>query len=180
MRDDALVFLAPEDTPDGVRLFLGEDTDGTPYFAVCAPLPEVEGATPAAVREIGHRLDPRDFTLLVTSASLSNWHSSHAYSPRTGVTTEVRDGGWMRVSGDDGTQLFPRTDPAVIVLVTDGVPGEDGRALLARGATWPERRYACVAGFVEPGESAEQAVAREVAEEVGLTLTDVRYFGSQA
>ena len=76
--------------------------------------------------------------------------------------------------------MWPRTDPAVIVLVNDGVPGPAGRCLLGRNAQWPGRRFSCLAGFVEPGESAEAAVAREVAEEVGVTVRELRYMGSQA
>jgi NAD+ diphosphatase len=83
--------------------------------------------------------------------------------------------GWSRLCPADGSEHFPRTDPAVIMLVHDGAD----RCVLGRQASWPPGRYSILAGFVEPGESAEAAVAREVAEEVGLTVTDVRYAGSQ-
>src|SRR6266540_1260213 len=82
------------------------------------------------------------------------------------LPTEIGDAGWVRRTADADALIFPRTDPAVIVLVNDGVSGAAGRALLGRGATWPEGRFSCLAGFVEPGESAEATVAREVYEEV--------------
>jgi NAD+ diphosphatase len=92
------------------------------------------------------------------------------------------DGGWVRLD-DGGTQLWPRTDPAVIVLVHDGVAGPDGRCLLGHNAAWATpgvRRFSCLAGFVEPGESAEAAVVREVAEEVGVVVGWPAYVASQA
>jgi NAD+ diphosphatase len=115
---------------------------------------------------------------------LANWHKRHEYSPTSGLPTQVRDGGWVRVD-PAGQQMWPRTDPAVIVLVHDGVPGEDGSCLLGSNAAWSRGRagamprYSCLAGFVEPGESAEQTLVREVAEEVGVHVTDLRYVASQ-
>jgi NAD+ diphosphatase len=100
----------------------------------------------------------------------------------TGEPTVVREGGWVRVD-PAGNQMWPRTDPAVIVLVHDGVPGEDGACLLGHNAAWARGsappRYSCLAGFVEPGESAEQSIVREIAEEVGLRVGDLRYVASQ-
>lgn len=185
-RDDGsteLVLLDAADAPDGERLFLGIDPDGTPLFSVDAPLPEIEGTRGATLREIGERLDDRDAGLFSAAAALANWHVSHRYSPRSGKATTVTEGGWVRVD-EDGREMWPRTDPAMIVLVHDGVPGPDGRCLLGHNAAWPSsdggRRFSTLAGFVEPGESAEAAVAREVLEEVGVHLGAVRYEGSQA
>jgi NAD+ diphosphatase len=178
-----LVLLDSADAPDGERLFLGIDPDGTPLFSVDAPLPAVEGARGATLREVGELLDDRDAGVFSAAAALVNWHASHRYSPRSGKLTTVTDGGWVR-EDPDGRQMWPRTDPAMIVLIHDGVPGPDGRCLLGHNASWPgtpgSRRFSTLAGFVEPGESAEAAVAREVLEEVGIRVRAMRYEGSQA
>jgi NAD+ diphosphatase len=184
-RDGAvrLVLLDAVDAPDGERLFLGVDPDGTPLFSVDAPLPEIEGARGATLREVGELLDDRDAGVFSAAAALANWHASHRYSPRSGQPTTVTEGGWVRTD-PDGRQMWPRTDPAMIVLIHDGVPGPDGRCLLGHNANWPStegsRRFSTLAGFVEPGESAEAAVAREVFEEVGIRVRALRYEGSQA
>lgn len=169
------------DTP--VRVFLGVDGADVPYFAVFGPLPELPGTRAVTLREVGHLIDPRSAQILATALALANWHGRHAYSPVTGVPTAVADGGWTRVE-EGGTQHWPRTDPAVIMLVHDGVSGPAGRCLLGHNAAWQPRpgqvrRYSCLAGFVEAGESAEDAVAREVFEEVGVHVTGVRYVASQ-
>jgi NAD+ diphosphatase len=171
-----LVLVTAAEAPDGERLFLGEDA-GTPYFAVRGPLPS--GGEPKSLRDCGADLPDRDAGLFVAAISLANWHDAHQYSPRTGAATTVREGGWVRVAVDGSGQMWPRTDPAVIMLVSDGVAGPEGRALFGRPAVWPEGRYSTLAGFVEPGESAEMAVAREVAEETGVTVGDIRYVASQ-
>ena len=118
------------------------------------------------------------------AAALGNWHATHRYSPRNGLPTTVTEGGWSRID-PDGQQMWPRTDPAMIVLVHDGVPAPEGRCLLghnARVGLSPDgsRRFSTLAGFVEPGESAEAAVVREVLEEVGVRVRALRYEGSQA
>jgi NAD+ diphosphatase len=115
--------------------------------------------------------------------ALVNWHVRHGYSARTGLPSRPDQAGWVRVT-DDGELLFPRTDPAVIMLVHDGVAGPDGRCLLGHNAAWSSpswaQRFSCLAGFVEPGESAESTVAREIREEVGVSVHEVRYVASQA
>ena len=178
-----LALVDPESAPDGERLFLGLDPDGTPLFSVVATLPEIDGTRPATLREVGELLDDRDAGIFSAAAALGNWHASHLYSPRSGQRTTVTEGGWVRVD-EDGRQMWPRTDPAMIVLIHDGVAGPEGRCLLGHNAGWPSadgsRRFSTLAGFVEPGESAEATVAREVLEEVGVRLTSVRYEGSQA
>lgn len=174
-----LVLLRPEQAPDGDRLFLGMDGDGVPYFAVGGSLPEVADTKSATLRGVGDGLSPRDRDLFSAAAGLVNWHARYGFSPVTGEPTEIGEAGWIRRTPDGRTLLFPRTDPAMIVLVSDGEPGERGRCMLGRGAGWPEGRYSCLAGFVEPGESAEATVVREVAEESGLTVREVRYVTSQ-
>jgi NAD+ diphosphatase len=166
-----------------LRFFLGVDDADTPYFVVVGELPETPGATAATLREVGHLLDGRSAGILATALALVNWHARHPFSPANGEPTMIAEGGWTRVDAD-GAQHWPRTDPAVIMLVHDGVAGNHGRCLLANNSAWPPRagrirRYSCLAGFVEPGESAEDAVAREVFEEVGVHVRDVRYVASQ-
>jgi NAD+ diphosphatase len=184
---DRLVLLSPDSTPEGERLFLGVDTLGTPYFAVMAPLPPARAddlARPLGLREVGHLLSDLDAGLLLTAIALANWHARHAFSPMSGLPASPRDGGWVRVD-ETGEQMWPRTDPAVIVVVHDAVPGEDGCCLLGHNAAWNRGqagalpRYSCLAGFVEPGESAEQTVVREVAEEVGIQVRNLHYIASQ-
>jgi NAD+ diphosphatase len=183
-----LVFVPPAQAPAGVRFLLGVEDGRTVYFGVAAPLDTVaavagdgagpgEGASvrPAYLREVGTLLGDRDAGLMTHAVALANWHESHTHCPRDGTPTTVDPGGHSTTCPADGTQHFPRTDPAVIMLVTD----PDDRCLLARNKAWPEGRVSILAGFVDPGESAEQAVAREVGEETGITVDDVRYLGSQ-
>ncbi|MEV4757756.1 NAD(+) diphosphatase [Micromonospora sp. NPDC049559] len=180
-----LLLLAPDAVPPHepeVRLFLGVEADGTPVFALDAPLPELPGSRPMALRESGHLLSDRDAGLLTTAVALANWHARHLYSAMTGQPTAVGEAGWSR-SDPEGRHTWPRTDPAMIVLVHDGVAGPDGRCLLGNNAAWPNRngllRFSCLAGYVEPGESAEAAVVREVGEEVGIVLDELEYVASQ-
>lgn len=184
---DRLVLIPADQAPPGERLFLGVDVSGTPYFAVVAPLPDVRAdalARPYGIRDVGHILSSLDAGLLMTAVALANWHARHPYSPATGAPTVLTDGGWVRAD-EAGAQLWPRTDPAVIVLVHDGEPGEDGLCLLGSNIAWQRGRlgdlprYSCLAGFVEPGESAEQTVVREVAEEVGIRVSELQYVASQ-
>jgi NAD+ diphosphatase len=172
--DDRLVLVAPGEAPDGDRLYLGRDSEG-PLFAVIGPLPGRLGARPLGLREVGARLGDRDAGLLVHAVGLANWHAAHPRCSRCGAPTEVVRGGSVRRCPADGSEHFPRTDPAMIVLVHDG----GDRCVLGRQAVWPEGRFSTLAGFVEPGESAEQAVVREVFEETGLTVEDVAYVASQ-
>ena len=192
--ENRLVFVPPAQAPEGERLFLGVDGDGTAYFAVVAPLaavasadppvPGADQARPHGLREVGHRLSDFEAGVMMTAVSLANWHASHGFGPATGMATRANDGGWRRTD-DNGSDLWPRTDPAVIVLVHDGVSGPEGRCLLGRNVAWTSGpwaaipRYSCLAGFVEPGESAEQTVVREVAEEVGAAVTGLHYIASQ-
>jgi NAD+ diphosphatase len=172
--DDGLVLVEPGEQA-GERFFLGIDRDGTPLWSVVGELPRKLGARPVTLRDVGAHLSDRDAGLLVTAIALANWHATHRRCPRDGEPTVVADGGWVRRCAVDGTDHFPRTDPAVIVLVHDGAD----RCLLGRQPTWPRGRYSTLAGFVEPGESLEQAVAREIREESGVDVDDIVYRGSQ-
>jgi NAD+ diphosphatase len=176
VRDESLVFLSPQDAPAGTRFLLGEDTDGVVYFGVSAPLgPAVDGVRATSLREVGALLSDRDAGLLTHAVALANWHDTHLRCPLDGTPTVPDAAGHSARCPTDGSEHFPRTDPAVIMLVTD----PEDRCLLARNAAWPGRRVSILAGFVEPGESAEQAVIREVAEETGITVANVRYVASQ-
>jgi NAD+ diphosphatase len=178
-----LVLLDPGSAPEGDRLFLGLEPDTTPVFTISAVLPPIEGTRPVTLRDIGHLLADRDAGLFAAASALVNWHLTHLFSPLTGQPTTIADGGWARVTGD-GKMMWPRTDPAMIVLVHDGVEGPEGRCLLGHNAAWGTPggilRFSCLAGYVEPGESAEAAVVREVAEEVGVRLSALRYEASQS
>ena len=170
----SLVLVDAADAPEGDRLYLGREGD-TSYFAVSGSLSRRLGARPLGLREVGALLPDRDAGLLVHAVGLTNWHATHPCCARCGARTEVARGGSIRRCPADGSEHFPRTDPAVIMLVTDGAD----RCVLGRQAIWPAGRYSTLAGFVEPGESAEQAVVREVREETGLQVRDVTYRGSQ-
>ena len=169
-----LVLVDSAAAPDGDRLYLGQDPGG-PVFAVTGELPRRLGARPLGLREVGALLDDRDAGLLVHAVGLANWHVTHPRCPRCGAPTEVIRGGSARRCTADASLHFPRTDPAMIVMVHDG----GDRCVLGRQAVWPPGRFSTLAGFVEPGESAEQAVVREVAEETGLVVHTVQYVASQ-
>jgi NAD+ diphosphatase len=174
LRFGALAYQAPDVAQRPADAFyLGADADAE-WFAAVTDTP-LRGRL-AGLRDVGADLDDRDAGLLVHAVALLNWHATHRHCPRCGTLTEVGDGGHVRRCPVDGSTHFPRTDPAVIMLVTD--PGA-GQVLLGRQPSWPAGRYSCLAGFAEPGESAEQAVAREVAEETGAVVHDIRYLASQ-
>jgi NAD+ diphosphatase len=179
-RQARLWFVPPAQAPGGVRFLLGIDYEGVAYFGVAGPLPEppeLAGADvrPAPLREAGPLLSDRDAGLMTHAVALANWHETFTHCPRCGSPTDPVSSGHSRKCPVDGSEHFPRVDPAMIVLVTD--PAD--RCLLARNALWPERRVSILAGFVEAGESAEQSVAREVHEETGVVVSAVRYLGSQ-
>jgi NAD+ diphosphatase len=115
-----------------------------------------------------------DASLAVHAVGLSRWHQTHRFCPRCGAETQIGEAGHLRICPSCGTHHFPRTDPAVIMLITDG-----DRALLGRQPSWPKKRFSTLAGFVEPGESLPDAVRREVLEEVGVEVGDVEFAGSQ-
>ena len=129
----------------------------------------------ADLRRAGQLFDDVGAQLVSSAAALLNWHASARFSSVDGSPTKPVRAGWARVNPVTGHEEFPRIDPAVICLVHDG----GDRAVLARQTVWPERMFSLLAGFVEAGESFETCVAREIREEIGLTVRDVRYLGSQ-
>ncbi|GAA1488456.1 NAD(+) diphosphatase [Brachybacterium sacelli] len=127
------------------------------------------------LRRVAEMLEPADSDLALTAVAMGAWHRSMRYCPLCGQGLEAEVGGWVLRCREDGSEHFPRTDAAVIMAVRDG----EDRLLLARNANFRGRFHSVLAGFVEPGESLESAVAREVAEEVGLKVEEVEYVGSQ-
>jgi NAD+ diphosphatase len=173
MDGDRLRLLTPGEAPSGERAVLGT-VDGQTYLAVFAD--EIaDDLDPTPVRQAGVALDAADGGLLVHALGLANWHRTHPRCARCGEPTEVAEAGHVRRCPNCQAMHFPRTDPAVIMLVTD----DHDRALLGHQPSWKAGRYSTLAGFVEPGESLEDAVRREVHEEVGVTLSDVTYAASQ-
>src|SRR4029077_7961023 len=127
------------------------------------------------LRRAGQIFDDVSAQLVATATALLNWHDNARFSAVDGAPTKSIKGGWARVNATKGHEEFPRIDPAVICLVHDG----PDRAVRAGQTGWPERLFSLLAGFVEAGESFESCVLREIAEEIGLTVTDVQYLGSQ-
>jgi NAD+ diphosphatase len=167
---DALAMLSASSE----SVLLGE-RDGVPCFAVAlgaTPLPPAGGFED--LRGLGDRLDPDDAALLAYARAMILWHERHGHCSVCGGLTDSIEAGHARECRECGAKHFPRVDPAIIVLVAD-----EHRCLLGRQATWPADRYSTIAGFVEPGESLEDAVRREVIEETGVRVTAVDYHGSQ-
>lgn len=163
------------DDASRLAILLGEDPEtGRPCVAVVSTeQPPGEGWI--NLRAAGLTLSPADADLFATTLGIANWHAAQSFCPRCGAPTRPEKAGWIRTCEADATEHYPRTDPAVIVAVTD----DDDRMLFGRGIAWPEGQFSMLAGFVEPGESFETAAAREVLEESGVHITDVRYLGSQ-
>jgi len=165
-----------------ILVFLGL-LKGVPHFAV-----DVSSAgksrSDAPFREDGKWIDVRsaaantsmeDAAILAQSRSMIDWHLRHGYCASCGSPTELREAGYMRKCDPCGAQHFPRTDPVMICLVLD----ENQNCMLGRQAIWPKGNYSALAGFMEPGENLEEAVRREVMEESGIPIGEVRYVCSQ-
>jgi NAD+ diphosphatase len=176
----ALAFATPAEAGYvGVRVLLAVD-GATTFVALLVdasvePWDAPDGLTWEGLREVGAALPDRDTGLLVMAVALANWHATHPRCPRCGAPTAPSMAGWSRTCPDDATAHFPRSDPAVIVLIRD----DEDRALLGRRAEWPDGFFSTLAGFVEAGESAEMTVLREMAEEAGVLVDRLDYLGSQ-
>jgi NAD+ diphosphatase len=151
----------------GDAIFLGLD-GAAPVFAI-----EREGVPLTGLRDLAASLPADRLGLVAYASGLANWARATRFCGICGTATTPREGGHVRVCVN-GHQHHPRTDPVVIMLVSDG-----DRVLMGRQAAWPRGRYSALAGFVEPGERLEDAVAREVLEESGVAVRDVRYVASQ-
>lgn len=194
-RDDgtALTWIPTAESPDGERLLLGV-SDGTVRFVVLTPdlgsdpsteydeielsIASAQGPTTlsfAPLRRLAQRLSDVDASYAVHAAALAHWHLRHPKCSVCGGETAVIRAGEARRCPGCGADHYPRTDPAVIMTVID----DDGRCLLGHNSARPAGWFSTLAGFVEPGESPEQAVVREVHEEVGVRVDRVAYLGSQ-
>ncbi|WP_235503296.1 NAD(+) diphosphatase [Aeromicrobium sp. Root495] len=169
-----LRWLDRADAPPGTFIYLGE-RDGASYAAVMVGGRIDDGLQPVSVRMLAPLLEASDLSLAVHAVGMARWLQSMPFCPRCGSATEIRSAGHLRQCPECGAHHFPRTDPAVIMLITD----DQDRALLGHQAAWPEGRWSTLAGFVEPGETLEDAVRREVKEEVGVVVGEVTYGGSQ-
>lgn len=182
-----LRLFLPKDAPTSdVEFYLGRslslhsrESVGTPLVGISIGRDDALALAPEeqwlGLRELGAVLDDRDAGIFVEAVALAAWRESHRFSPRTGVPLTSEQGGWVLRASDDGTEVFPRTDPAIIVAVLDS----EDRLLLGSNALWQNNRYSLLAGFVEPGESLEAAVVREMFEESGIRVVDPMYLGSQ-
>ncbi|MCB2053879.1 MAG: NAD(+) diphosphatase [Geminicoccaceae bacterium] len=158
---------------DSEPLFLGV-IDGRAFFTIEAPDLDRGHLDYLEVRSVGSVLGGTDAGLAAYARAMMHWRRRHIFCGNCGTRTRPIDGGHARHCDHCGLDSFPRTDPAVIVLVSDG-----DHCLLGRSHRIPPGIYSTLAGFVEPGESIEQTVAREVEEEVGITIDDLRYRSSQ-
>jgi len=179
-----LSWVPSAEAPDGLRVLLGE-RDGVEHFAVVVDPDEAPGDKDewVVLRSVVQSLADETIDegpLVLHAIGLAEWLWATRHCPRCGGALESRQAGHVLHCTSCGRDQFPRSDPAVIMLVTDGEPGgADERALLGRSPAWPEGRYSTLAGFVEPGETMEDAVRREVEEETGVKVGEVSYFGSQ-
>ena len=126
------------------------------------------------LRGIMTQLSARDAELAATARAIHGWHAGHGFCAKCGTASVVHQGGWQRICPACGAHHFPRTDPVVIMLITRG-----NKVLLGRSPGWPDGMYSCLAGFIDPGETIEAAVRREVMEEAGIAVGKVRYLASQ-
>lgn len=160
-----IVNFVPHEDAATIGQFVDQSAQLHPAFPE-ARLVEVRGAMTA--------LNPLDGECVATGRALINWHSTHRFCSNCGQPSAVEASGWQRKCPNCNTQHFPRTDPVVIMAITHG-----DRLLLGRSPAWPERMYSLLAGFVEPGETIEAAVRREVLEESAIAVGDVRYVACQ-
>jgi NAD+ diphosphatase len=178
---DVEQLIASKIFTTGDKYFLGIDSASeVAYFAwdcdeVGLAAGESSSEGMASLRELGATLDEFHLGISMHAIALSNWHRSHPHCSQCGAETTSTLGGSVRVCVKDQSQHHPRTDSAVIVLVKD----KDDRILLGHQPIWPDGRFSTFAGFLEPGETFEQCVEREVFEESGVKVNEIKYLGSQ-
>lgn len=176
--DGELRIFSPEQLEqESVLAYLGKDVTTGNHVLLC----RTKGLDFASgdwhsLRRSGLGLSPRDAAIFTQGLALYNWHETHAFCPHCGTQTTIERAGWSRRCPTDNRELFPRTDPAIIVGVVDA----EDRILLGSQGAWEENRYSILAGFVEPGEALEAAVIREMQEEAGILVANPTYLGSQA
>lgn len=189
IRDGHLKLLTTEQATAGkyrvylgrTTLSLGDQPEGTAVVLSvlsdnAAKAIEPDEGNWHDLRKSGSGLHPRDAALFTQAVAIHNWHETHQHCPNCGAITVMQQGGWSRLCVSEDRQLFPRTDAAVIVTVTD----DQDRILLGTQGSWEQNRWSILAGFVEAAESLEAAVIREMQEESGLLVTNPVYLGSQA
>jgi NAD+ diphosphatase len=182
--DGRIRWVSPAEAPDGLRILLGARA-GVEHFAVVVDPVEAPGSREewVVLRQVVQSLADEtveEAPLVLHAIGLAEWHWATRHCPRCGGRLESRQAGHVLRCTACGKDQFPRSDPAVIMVVTDGEPGSpEERCLLGRSPQWPPGRYSTLAGFVEPGETMEDAVRREVQEETGVVVGEVTYFGSQ-
>ena len=163
-------LLASETEPEGSPIVLAVVSKNS------AALVEPNETDWHQLKRSGNGLSERDAELYSSALALANWHASHVYCPKCGSPTSITRGGWVRTCFSENYEIFPRTDPAIIVSVID----DQDRILLGSQGAWGANRWSVLAGFVEPGESLNHAVVREVFEEAGIKVAEPKYLGSQA
>lgn len=172
--DGRLGWTMLTDAPDDAHLVLLGTEDGRPRFAAAPDgLAAPPMRSPALFRALD-QLQPGEAATYAMARSVLDWNARNRFCANCGTPTEPFRAGWGRRCGNCGAEHFPRVDPVVIMIAE-----HDGRALLGRQPSWPAGRYSALAGFLEPGESIEEAVAREILEEAGVVVRDVRYLASQ-
>ena len=168
-----LVWTTLADAPEDADLVLLGLDEGRPCFAAVTGEPAPAARSPALFAMLD-TLQAGEAATYAAARSVVDWHARHGFCANCGHPTALFRAGWGRRCANCATEHFPRTDPVVIMIAE-----HEGRALLGRQPAWPKGRYSALAGFLEPGESIEEAVAREIAEEAGVRVCDVRYIASQ-
>lgn len=172
--DGRLEWTTLADAPDDAELVL-LGLDGTrPHFAAFEQGMRAPPGRSMRLFMVLDQMQPGEAATYAAARSLLDWHSRHQFCANCGTQTTMFRAGWGRTCAQCSTEHFPRVDPVVIMIAE-----HDGRALLGRQPAWPQGRYSALAGFLEPGESIEEAVAREIFEEAGLRVSGVRYIASQ-
>lgn len=170
---DRLLWVRRSEAPEGASVFLGLDEEGRPHFALDGPADGLPGIATDA-RTAGARLPAAEAAIVAQARSLLDWHRRHGFCANCGAPTAMAKAGYARACGACGAEHFPRVDPVVIMLAE-----RQGMVLVGRQPMFPAGFYSALAGFVEAGESLEEAVARELREEAGITVRGVRYVASQ-
>ncbi|WP_229733296.1 NAD(+) diphosphatase [Sphingomonas psychrolutea] len=173
--DGLLGWTTLADAPDDAELvLLGLDESKRPHFAAYTPGMRAPAGRSMRLFGMLDAFAPGEAATYAAARSVLDWHSRHQFCANCGHQTAMFRAGWGRNCPNCQAEHFPRVDPVVIMLAE-----HDGRALLGRQPAFPPRRYSALAGFLEPGESIEEAVAREIMEEAGVRVRDVRYIASQ-
>lgn len=172
--DGRLAWIDAAEIAEDAELLLLGLAEGRPHFVAHVPGERMPPTRSPALFAALDALQPGEAATYAAARSLLDWHARHRFCANCGTATAIIRAGWARACANCGAEHFPRVDPVVIMLAE-----HDGRALVGRQASWPAGRYSALAGFLEPGESVEEAVAREVVEESGVVVGRVRYVASQ-